>query len=136
MISSVYVLLNISNAKFKSLLTFKSDNNYFDSSSPLPCVKNEHSVFHLMAVPSRADHLRERMAIRNSWGSVVKRYTSLPLIFFVGKKVDQKIKDTLAMKKETYMNMIELYIMEKYKNLVNKINGFTSIVKTPNIFLK
>lgn len=42
----------------------------------------------LMAVPSRADHLRERMAIRNSWGSVVKRYTSLPLIFFVGKKVD------------------------------------------------
>lgn len=40
------------------------------------------------------------------------------------------------MKKETYMNMIELDIMEKYKNLVNKINGFTSIVKTPNIFLK
>lgn len=89
-----------------------------------------------MAVPSRADHLRERMAIRNSWGSVVKRYTSLPLIFFVGKKVDQKMKDTLAMKKETYMNMIELDIMEKYKNLVNKINGFTSILKTPNIFLK
>lgn len=74
------------------------------------------------------------MAIRNSWGSVVKRYTSLPLIFFVGKKVDQKMKDTLAMKKETYM--IELDIMEKYKNLVNKINGFTSILKTPNIFLK
>lgn len=117
-------------------MTFKSDNNYFDSSSSLPCGKNEHSVFLLIAVPSRADHLRERMAIRNSWGSVVKRYTSLPLIFFVGKKVDQKMKDTLAMKKETYMNMIELYIMEKYKNLVNKINGFTSIVKTPNIFLK
>lgn len=46
------------------------------------------------------------------------------------------MKDTLAMKKETYMNMIELYIMEKYKNLVNKINGFMFIVKTPNIFLK
>lgn len=59
-----------------------------------------------MAVPSRADHLRERMAIRNSWGSVVKVYISLPLIFFVGKKVDQKIKDTLATEKETYMDIL------------------------------
>lgn len=106
MLSSDYVLLNISNAKFKSLLTFKSDNNYFDSWSSLPCGTNEHSVFLLMAVPSRADHLRERMAIRNSWGSVIKQNTSLSLIFFVGEKVDQKTKDTLAMEKETYMKIL------------------------------
>ena len=79
-----------------------------------------------MAVPSRAGHFRERMAIRNSWGSVVKQDTSLRLFFFVGKEVDeldQKIKDTFAMEKEKFMDIVELDIKEKYKNLVNKITG-------------
>lgn len=42
-----------------------------------------------MAVPNRAGNFRERMAIRNSWGSVVKPDTSIRLIFFVGKEVDE-----------------------------------------------
>lgn len=53
------------------------------------CSRSEHSVFLLMAVPSRAGNFREKMAIRNSWGSVVKQDTSIRLIFFVGKEVDE-----------------------------------------------
>ncbi|XP_052695018.1 lactosylceramide 1,3-N-acetyl-beta-D-glucosaminyltransferase-like [Crassostrea angulata] len=114
-ISSVYVLLNISNAKF--------DNYNYDFSSLLACGKNEHSVFLLMAVPSKAGNFRERMAIRNSWGSVVKQDTSIRLFFFVGKEADQKINDTLTMEKETYMDIVELDIRETYKNLVKKITA-------------
>uniref|UniRef100_A0A8W8MNX2 Hexosyltransferase n=1 Tax=Magallana gigas TaxID=29159 RepID=A0A8W8MNX2_MAGGI len=114
-ISSVYVLLNISNAKF--------DNYNYDFSSLLACGKKEHSVFLLMAVPSKAGNFRERMAIRNSWGSVVKQDASIRLFFFVGKEADQKINDTLTMEKETYMDIVELDIRETYKNLVKKITA-------------
>ncbi|XP_065933279.1 beta-1,3-galactosyltransferase 5-like [Magallana gigas] len=125
-LSSVNIMLYISNANFTSLSTFHLNNLYLQFYSPLHCERSEHSLFLLMAVPSRAGHFRERMAIRNSWGSVVKQDTSLRLFFFVGKEVDeldQKIKDTFAMEKEKFMDIVELDIKEKYKNLVNKITG-------------
>lgn len=145
-LSSVNIMLYILNAKFTSLSTFHLNNFYLQFSSPLHCDRNEHSVFLLMAVPCRAGHFRERMAIRNTWGSVVKQDTSLRLIFFVGKEVDeldQKIKDMFAIEKEKYMDIVELDIKEKYKNLVKKITALLqwvyvhcNNVTTLNIFLK
>lgn len=46
---------------------------------------------------------------RNSWGSVVKHDTSVRLIFFVEKEVDeldQKIKETFAMEKKNTRTLL------------------------------
>lgn len=123
---SVNIMLNISNAKLRALSTFELDNSSFHFSSPPYCGRNEQSLFLLMAVPSRAGHFRERIAIRNTWGSVVKQDTSLRMIFFVGKEVgelDPKIEDMIATEKEKYMDIVELDIKEKYKSLVEKITA-------------
>ncbi|XP_052695016.1 N-acetyllactosaminide beta-1,3-N-acetylglucosaminyltransferase 2-like [Crassostrea angulata] len=126
-LSSVnFMMVIISNTYLTPLSNSRSMNFYLQFHPPPRHCGGEHSVFLLMAVPSRAGNFRERMAIRNSWGSVVKQDTSLRLIFFVGKEVDeldQNIKETFAMEKEKYMDIVELNIKEKYKYLVIKITA-------------
>nr|XP_034298925.1 beta-1,3-galactosyltransferase 5 [Crassostrea gigas]XP_034298926.1 beta-1,3-galactosyltransferase 5 [Crassostrea gigas] len=124
-LASVIVLLNISSAMYTEITstTIQFENtgnfNYLDSSLTI-CNKNKQPLFLFIAVPSTTGNFRQRMAIRNSWGSVVKGDDSLQLVFFIGKIVNKENKDTIAKEKEKYMDIIEVDIEEKYENLAKK----------------
>lgn len=143
-LASVIVLLNISNAMYTELTytSLKFENkehiSYLDSSTI--CNKNEHSLFLFLAVPSTTGNFRQRMAIRNSWGSVVKEDNSLQMMFFLGKTTNEEIKDTIAKEKKKYMDIIEVDIEENYENLAKKSISILQWVhkncKTPKYILK
>lgn len=87
---------------------------------PFYCVDNGSSIFLLLVVPSATGNFRQRIAIRNSWGSVVEGDPSLQLGFFVGTPRKNTIKHALAEEKQNYKDIIEVKMDEKYENLANK----------------
>lgn len=87
---------------------------------PFCCVDNGSSIFLFLAVPSATGNFRQRIAIRNSWGSVVNGDPSLQLAFFVGTPRKTTIKHELAEEKLNYGDIIEVNMDEKYENLAKK----------------
>lgn len=72
---------------------------------PFCCVDNGSSIFLFLAVPSATGNFRQRIGIRNSWGSVVKGDPSLQLTFFVGTPRKTTIKHALAEEKQNYKDI-------------------------------
>ena len=57
--------------------------------SAISCDNNGTTTFLLLCIPSATGNFKQRLAIRNSWGSNVKGNPSLTLNFFVEKSKKQ-----------------------------------------------
>nr|XP_022287728.1 beta-1,3-galactosyltransferase 5-like isoform X2 [Crassostrea virginica] len=129
---SIVTLLNLKFCMQKGLIT---DSNYatinfinrkhLERQAPdvlpaISCNNNGSTTFLFMGVVSAAGNFQQRLAIRNSWGSPVKGDPSLTLVFFVGMSANIATKNTIQKENQSFRDIIEVDIEEKYDNLAKK----------------
>nr|XP_022306849.1 beta-1,3-galactosyltransferase 5-like [Crassostrea virginica] len=88
--------------------------------SAISCHNNGTTTFLLICIPSATGNFKQRLAIRNSWGSAVKRNPSLTLTFFVEKSKNKETENIVRKEKQIFMDIIEVDVEARYENLAKK----------------
>lgn len=88
--------------------------------SAISCDNNGTTTFLLLCIPSATGNFKQRLAIRNSWGSNVKGNPSLTLNFFVEKSKNKETENIVRKEKQIFMDIIEVDVEARYENLAKK----------------
>ena len=88
--------------------------------SAISCDNNGTTTFLLICIPSATGNFKQRLAIRNSWGSAVKRNPSLTLTFFVEKSKNKETENIVRKEKQIFRDIIEVDVEARYENLAKK----------------
>ena len=127
--TSFIVLVNLCyalNAEINYLSTDINDQKnkeYLDPLRVSTCNNNGSNTFLLLSVPSSTGNSKQRLAIRNSWGSVVRDDDSLHLAFFIGRPENANMRRAIEEEKQLFNDIIELNVEDKYENLAKKSIG-------------
>lgn len=88
-------------------------------------------VFLFVYVHSAPANFKKRLMIRNTWGNA-KYYpgVTVRVMFFMGKKDDQKVQEALQFESEQYHDIVQEDFMDTYRNLTYKGIGALKWVST------
>lgn len=84
------------------------------------CHSRNGSVFLVVVVCVAPANFKQRMTIRETWGSVVRTNTEIRLIFMIGHTLNTQIQTQIKNESSHYHDIVQENFLDSYRNLTLK----------------